>query len=283
MRWSIFSFAGLVFSLVFASGCWAAPDANVPTYLALGDSLAYGMQIGHLKQEMQSGAVDATSFDTGYVNLLAERLKRKTPDLRIVDLGCPGETTESFISGPCAFATNGKPFGTKPLPLHIPYVNAQLITALKYLKSTDSNVNLITIDIGINDLRADELACGTATDFESCLRGKWPRTAKTVTQNMNLILNKLRLAAPHVKILVMTYYNWLGIQHPRSDEQVRDLNQIITESAHTIGATTVSTFSAFNRKQDLCQLSMICGPTKDLHPSDAGYKVIANLFYTKLQ
>lgn len=270
---------GSIIAATWAGWCSAASTAAVPTYLALGDSLAYGMQIGHLKQEMKSGKVEASSFDTGYVNRLAGMLERTRSNLHVVDLGCPGETTTSFIAGPCAFATNGKPFGNKPLPMHVSYKGAQLGAALKYLENKNYDVKLITIDIGVNDLRADELACGSNSDFEKCLQNKWPKTAKIVEKNLNIILSNLRYAAPHAKILVMTYYNWLGLQHPKSDTQIHELNRLISRSARSINATTIHTFPAFNQSNRLCALSLICGPTKDLHPTDAGYRLIANLFY----
>lgn len=283
MKSKFSSLIGLVLAMAWMGWGHAASTNGVPTYLALGDSLAYGMQIGHLRQEMKSGTVDAASFDTGYVNRLAAILRHSTPNLHVVDLGCPGETTSSFIDGQCAFATNGKPFGHKPLPMHVKYKGAQLLAGLKYLENQNDNIRLITVDIGINDLRADELACGSASDFEKCLKGKWPVTAKKVAKNLSIILHNLRYAAPHTKILVMTYYNWLGLQHPRSDAQVRDLNAIITRSARSIGATTIHTFPAFNESGNLCKLSLICGPTKDLHPTNAGYRLIAQLFYRGMQ
>ena len=173
MKSKIIALIGLVLVIASFGLANAAAPSGTPTYLAVGDSLAYGMQIGHLRQEMKSGTVNAASFDTGYVNRLAAMLKRSTPNLRVVDLGCPGETTTSFISGPCAFATNGKPFGNKPLPMHVKYQGAQLLAALKYLENPNDNVRLITVDIGINDLRADELACGSKSGSEACLQSKW--------------------------------------------------------------------------------------------------------------
>lgn len=71
-----------------------------PTYLALGDSLAYGLQIGKLKVQIAEGAVRPARFDTGYVDVLAANLRQSAPGLTVVNLGCPGESTTSFIAGP---------------------------------------------------------------------------------------------------------------------------------------------------------------------------------------
>ena len=271
-----------VTGLLWLALCSAASAAPIPTYLAIGDSLAYGMQIGHLKQEMKTSTVAASSFDTGYANRLAEKLEPSIPGLQLVNLGCPGETTSSFIHGPCAFATNGKPFGHTPLPLHIAYKGAQLQAALGYLRDTQYDVKLVTIDIGINDLRAGELQCSTAADFEACLAPKWDAVKEQVSRNLNRIMQRLRHAAPHTKIAVLNYYNWLARQHPHSDKQVQELNALIERSAHAVNATVIDVFPQFNDQGKLCDLSLICGPTKDLHPTDAGYDLIANLIYQKL-
>ena len=62
-------------------------------YLALGDSLAYGFQLG--KALSQLPTLDATTFDTGYVDDFAVMMRAVRPDLQVVNFGCPGETTAS--------------------------------------------------------------------------------------------------------------------------------------------------------------------------------------------
>ena len=264
----------------------ASTGKPLPTYLALGDSLAYGMQIGHLKEEIASGKVTASSFDTGYVNLITLKLKKENPDLHVINLGCPAETTSSFIDGPCGYATTGAPFGSTPLPLHHTYKGSQLSTAIRILRGHNYNVKLITLDLGINDLRAIELKCSSSPNFQDCLKQGWPMAEIKVDNNLKVILKKIRSAAPHTKILVMTYYNWLALQHPSSNNEVRQLNKIITQSANSVGATTVDVFPSFNDSDNirshLCKLSLICGPTKDLHPTNAGYRLIADLFEKNL-
>ena len=274
--------AGAALALGHVSEARSAPSAaNVPIYLAIGDSLAYGMQIGHLKQEMAAGSVHASSFDTGYVNDLAAHLRATQPSLKVVDLGCPGETTSSFINGPCAFATNGKPFGTKPLPMHVHYTGSQLATALDYLSHHAENVELVTLTIGINDLRAIELKC-PAKGFNDCVAAGWPAALVHTKANLHTMLTRLKAAAPHAKFLVMTYYNWLGAVDPASDGDVEELNAAIVAAAHAAGMGTVDTFTAFNRTGNeharVCKLTLFCGPTKDLHPTNAGYRLIAGLF-----
>jgi lysophospholipase L1-like esterase len=52
-------------------------------YLALGDSMAYGIQPTKVKPGARPG-----DFDTGYVDVFAARLRKLTPGLRVVNYGC---------------------------------------------------------------------------------------------------------------------------------------------------------------------------------------------------
>lgn len=275
------SLAGALFCVLTGLGVPKSVMAEpAPTYLALGDSLAYGLQIGKLKGQIADGAVKPESFDTGYVDVLAADLKRSAPGLTVVNLGCPGESTTSFIGGPCGFATSGKPFGTAPLPLHVPYQGAQLAAATAYLGAHPEAVRTITLDIGINDLRAVQTAC--ADQGADCIATRWPTALKGAEANLKLILGQLRDAAPRARILVGTYYNWLAAIDQGGDRFVEDLNRMIAAAAADGGARTILVFPTFNRTGDpvarLCALTLFCTPAHDLHPSDAGYRTIGDLF-----
>ncbi len=258
-----------------------ASPARPTTYLALGDSLAYGMQVGKLKQQIAAGQVSATTFNTGYVDVLAGRLRTATPDLDVVNLGCPGESTSSFIAGPCGFATTGKPFGSTPLPLHTPYSGSQLDAAIAYLQQHQGQVGTITLDIGINDLRGAAAECPTGDGFSGCLAKKWSTAVDKTAANLTTIVSRIRTAAPATDFRVLTYYNWLAVDDPKTGQQVEKLNAAISRAATAHGARLVDVYPTFNRSGDeretLCELTLYCRPTKDLHPSDAGYRAIADL------
>ena len=61
-------------------------------YLALGDSIAYGIQPGKGGQP---------TFDTGYVDPFAARLRKLSPKIKVVNYGCPGESSVTFTRGGC--------------------------------------------------------------------------------------------------------------------------------------------------------------------------------------
>ena len=62
-------------------------------YLALGDSIAYGFQPD------KANAAPPSAFDNGYVDLFAARLRKLSPKIQVVNYGCPGESTVTFIRG----------------------------------------------------------------------------------------------------------------------------------------------------------------------------------------
>lgn len=284
--------AGIVLAALFgAAALFPAPvgAGQLPagsTYLALGDSLAYGMQVGKLRQQLAAGSVHAGSFDTGYVDVLAADLKPVSPGVQVVDLGCPGESTASFIAGPCAYATTGKPFTTTKLPLHVGYAGAQLAAATDYLSSHTGAVKLITLDVGINDLRAVQIACPEGAGFADCVAAGLPAALERTKANLRTILSHLRIEAPDATLLVLNYYNWLAVTDPATDRVVEQLNDAIATAASESGAKLVDVFTAFNRtgnqRERLCELTLFCGPTRDLHPSDAGYRVIGGLLAVAL-
>ena len=73
-------------------------------YLALGDSVAYGYQQSKVDAELPPAA-----FDTGYVDDFAARLRQLRPMIVVVNYGCPRESTNSFIAGPCPLKALGFP------------------------------------------------------------------------------------------------------------------------------------------------------------------------------
>lgn len=281
----------LIGCALIGSTLWLAREARAEprpgTYLALGDALAYGMQIAKLRARIAAGAVRPESFDTGYVDVLAAHLRTRTPDLTVVDLGCPGESTISFVAGPCGFATSGKPFGTPPLPLHTAYPGAQLAAASAYLDEHPGEVGLITLDIGINDLRTVLAACPEGEGRHACVAAALPAALERAGANLRTILCRLKAAAPGARILVATVYDWLAGADPEGDPAVLALNRTITTEASRAGAGLVDIHPAFNCTGDprerLCALTLLCTPAQDLHPSDAGYRVIGDLFAAQAQ
>src|SRR5271165_6307587 len=103
-------------ALVVVPGAGAANLVTGSTYLALGDSLTYGYHAAQFSEELKNkGFAEAKNYEEGFVNDFGAALKVLQPKLSIENLGCPGETTDTFLKGSkvpgyCAGGATGTPF-----------------------------------------------------------------------------------------------------------------------------------------------------------------------------
>jgi lysophospholipase L1-like esterase len=253
------------------------PDYRPPaptSYLALGDSLAFGYS--QAKFDELYPDENPADYETGYVNDFADVLKVFDPGLRIVNDGCPGETTESFIKGPCAYQLE--------FPLHHPYTggpdSSQLSDAVAYLQAHPGSVNPITIDIGANDaLGLIETTCKLEA---ACIAAGAPAVFAKIGANLGLILGELRAAAPHAQIVVLGLYNPFGETITGGNALTADLNEVEAKVAAGVGARFADPLPFFNppgalEAPTICLLTNMCTPLVDIHPTELGYKVLGGL------
>jgi lysophospholipase L1-like esterase len=277
---------------LLAAGCGGSGSSTGPFgtgllhdrssyYVALGDSLAQGVQPD------QAG----TSVDTshGYPDQLYALLHRRDPDLRLVKLGCPGETTASMIGGRHCFYTAG----------------SQLAAAAGFLRHHAGHISLITIDIGANDPNSC-FTLPSATLSPPCARGP----ARATVANLARILASIRAAAgSRVPLIGMSYYDpeladWRygpsGRELARRSEQpARAFDAALAPVYEAYGARVADVSGAF-RSADftghltlpglgrlprnvaaVCQWTWQCAPPPrgpNKHPNTAGYAVIARAF-----
>ena len=277
-------------NLVPLAGVWLALTAFAPAgqttaaaghfnppkqyYLALGDSLAFGAQLGKFFQEVSSGTYDPSSFNTGYADDFAARMKSVDPALETVNLSCPAETTSSF-QATCLFRALG-------FALHTNYTGSQESAALSFLRAHPSQVSPITVDIGFND---SLLPCAGPTFLVdvACIHRTMPAALQSVATNLPEILGALHTASPSSEIIVMTYYNPFFVEDPSTDALVSSLDNEIAAIAKAQDTRIAETFVPFNRTGDeattLCTLTLMC-PGLDYHASDVGFSVMANQFCT---
>src|SRR5215831_9951059 len=129
-----------------ASSHRAAATTSQSFYLSLGDSLAHGVQ-----PNAQGVSVETKQ---GYPDQLFTALHLGNPVLKLVKLGCPGETTGTMINGGiCSYPTG-----------------SQLAQAAAFLSRHRGHVQLVTIDIGANDLNPC-LGLPTLNQIVVCLEG----------------------------------------------------------------------------------------------------------------
>jgi lysophospholipase L1-like esterase len=248
------------------------PRFNPPKayYLALGDSVAYGFQVSKFVAGLQP-----SEFDTGYVDVVATRLRAIRPDLRVVNYGCPGETTTSFLAGPCLYTTLGE-------ALHDSFEGSQLSAAVTFLRAHRGQVSPITLTLWGGDIREFIASCGG--DF-SCIQANAPAEIERIASRLSTILGELRTAAPDAEVIITGPWNTNVGFFPETDPLFQALNAAMARATADNSARFADAFPVFNPQGNLgaetpaiCTLTLLCS-AGDSHPSDAGYRAIADIVF----
>jgi lysophospholipase L1-like esterase len=145
-----------------------------PYYVALGDSLAQGVQ--------PNAAGQSVPTNQGYVDDLYAVERGRVGGLLLNKLGCPGETTTTMINGGVCTYPSG----------------SQLAEAAAFIHT--HRVALVTIDIGANNI--DGCIVGGIVDL-GCIKAGLAAAAT----DLPVILSTLRAAGPRVRIFAMNYYD----------------------------------------------------------------------------
>jgi lysophospholipase L1-like esterase len=228
-------------------------------YLALGDSMAYGFQ----PTKVNPGA-RPSDFDTGYVDVFVGRLRKLSPKIDVVNYGCPGESTVTFIRG--GWRCDG-------LKLHDAFRGSQLEAAKSFLRAHPEEVSPITLT-----LWGAELAPLSA-------KGKRARSAiASFAIRFESILRQLRAAAPTAEIIVTGAWNPEADRLQQVERLYRSVDAAIARAAAASRARVANMFAALNGRGNaraqqarLCRLTFYCSKG-DPHPTDAGYRAMAEAF-----
>ena len=141
--------------------CLPAASFGAHYYLALGDSLAAGFQ------------APPAQPNAAYVDDLYAQRRKSQHDLQLVNIACLGATSATLMTGDLCTGAAG----------------AQLSRAVTFLRAHRRAINLVTIDIGGNDIGA---ACGTGPSVAlACVSSTLSRMRANVTR----IARALRAAA----------------------------------------------------------------------------------------
>jgi lysophospholipase L1-like esterase len=228
-------------------------------YLGLGDSMAYGFQPTKVKPGARP-----SDFDTGYVDVFAARLRKLSPKIEIVNYGCPGESTVTFIRG--GWRCDG-------INLHDTFRGSQLEAARSFLRAHPGEVSPITVT-----LWGAELAPLSA-------RGKQAKSAiASVATRFHSILRQLRAAAPTAEIIVTGAWNPEADRLRQVEPLYRSVDAAIARAAAASRARVANMFAALNgrgsakaQQARLCRLTFYCSKG-DPHPTDPGYRAMAEAF-----
>ena len=252
----------LAISGTAASGTSQRPVYQPPKsyYLALGDSMAYGFQ--PTKANAPPSAVH-----TGYVDVFAARLRKLSPTIKVVNYGCPGESTVTFARGGCDWLKHGG-------NLHNPFRGSQLVAAEAFLRAHAGKVSPITITLWGNDL-PQPLSRNAK---------RAPSAIASFTSRLTSILGRLRAAAPTAEIIVTGAWNPEADRLARAEPLYRSLDAAIKRSAIASRARVANMFAALDgsgniktQQARLCRLTFFCSKG-DPHPTDAGYRAMAEAF-----
>lgn len=262
--------AATVAGLLVFSGAAAGASSQGPVYLppqsyylALGDSMAYGFQGPKAKPGAR-----ASDFHTGYVDGFAATLEKLSPGIRVVNYGCPGESTVTFVRG--GWNCDGA-------ELHNAFHGSQLAAAKAFLRAHPGQVSPITLTLWGGDV------------FPLTRRGKQAQPAiSAFAAHFSSILRQLRLAAPDAEIIVTGAWNPEADRVAQGRPLYHAVDAAIKRAAAASRSRVAEMFSVFDGPGDaraqqhrLCALTFYCSSKgQDPHPTDAGYRAMAKAFLT---
>ena len=270
----------------FAAHRASSNTTTATYYLSLGDSLAQGVQPN------SSGV--SVETNQGYPNQLFTALHMTNPTLKLVKLGCPGETTTTMINGGiCTYSTG-----------------SQLKQAVAFINKHHASIKLITIDIGANDLNP----CVTLTSLPKLIKCL-EKAFKVIKTNLATIMAALTAAGGSnlPPTIGMTYYvpelaGWLQ-GTPAAKALAKDsvalgqaFGSLLSGIYTAFGAKVADVFDAFQSTVPfskrvntaafgriplavayVCSYTWQCAPPPrgpNEHANVLGYGIIANTFLT---
>lgn len=258
----------LVVAAVPLGSALAAPP-SLGQSLALGDSLAVGV-----------GATDPD--ENGYVSVFNHDVfpqSHRGPEV-VTNLAVSGDTSGSFISG------------------------GQLANAVAAIADPRTNVKVVTLDIGGNDLLGLLGGPCAVSPADPACQAAILAALTAFPGNYTAILSSLTIALAedpaNERFLVMTYYNpfdgtgspfepaidaaLLGVDgvvdcSALGNPANAGLNDLIACIGASFGVTVVDVYPLFDNNA----LALTHIASGDIHPNDAGHHVIADAFVQAMQ
>lgn len=244
-----------------ATGCAAgAPlEGPAPTYLALGDSVAFGFDP---LVDLKTHAV------SGYPELLGE-----ARGLEVTNLACPGEASGGFVSP--TGADNHCRENRRAYPLHAAYDGTQLQAAMDYLAATPETA-LVTIDLGANDVFLLDHLCGRDL---TCILGNLVTTMGEYEHNIEFIFTQLRKVYDGPLVALSIYNPYPG--EATAQYAIEKIDALLADRIAMHGGVLANGLAAFAQASggDPCKAGLLIpmgDGTCDVHPTPAGAQVLAD-------
>jgi lysophospholipase L1-like esterase len=265
--------AGLMSALPASATPVGGPAAN-GTYLALGDSVAFGYVPPQAVPPPNYR--DADSF-VGYPEDVAQALR-----IRVSNASCPGETTDSMlvagvVSNGCENSLGSSIGYRTEFPLHVQYRGTQMEYALKYL-AVHRHTRLVTIDIGANDV----FLCQETTTDGCTSTAEIQTVLQEIQTNLAAIYAQIRDVAHYRGLLVaLTYYSLSYAPGQVAGTEL--LDSAIASVTEKFGGKVADGFVAFEGPSlaaggSPCAAGLLIklpDGTCNIHPSPAGHLLLA--------
>lgn len=253
-------------------------QSNAPVYLALGDSYPFGSrcETTPCTQPDSSTSLETAkndNFYVGYPDYLQAMIDRP-----LLNAGCPGEWTSSFLSlgapgGPnCPLA---KELGL----LHVDYTESQMDFAENYL-GTHGRVQLITLQVGGPQTNRFFADCQLNP---TCILNGLPAHTAWLVGDLTTILARLRATGYSGQIIFVEYpatnYNGFLAQI------LPQLFQAAVPVLMAYGAQKAPIFDVFKAAAassggNSCAAGLLitnANGTCNVHPTAAGHQLIASI------
>jgi lysophospholipase L1-like esterase len=261
-------------------------DDNNLTYLALGDSIAFGFNPLLLPPYKAVPPFPTPNEFIGYPETV-EQFERLLHSEQEINASCPGETSGSFLN--VAAPDNGchGSQGFKTLVgLHTTYNGSQAAFAVAQL-ATNKGINLVTLDIGGNDLLLLEQRCANPNSalFAACVEADLPGVLGSYGANLTTILEDIRTHYQGTLIVVKSY---APSADPLFIAAIEALNTVMVQVGANFGVKFADAFTAFQIASfpfggDPCRAGLLIrlsppltSPLScDVHPSPLGRDILA--------
>jgi lysophospholipase L1-like esterase len=341
-------------ALLFGSAAAQAVAPPTTTYLALGDSISFGYTAE--KFGLHEPNDSPSYFEEGFTNYFTADLKKTTEvgkTIRLVDDGCPGETSNGLIGenpslgGQASTEGPGHPQGpgdfhpcayhfVDGLPLHNSLATFSQLEDALFAVLPKEKVEAISLQIGSNDELAGVEECKNEIthEFETkgyaeqphpgniyALNGKEPqdkqieleafqaclgnqavtKTSPRIIENILDVIGQLDATGYTKPIVLIGFYNPDAFILPGTDALQEGLNASLKAAVEASPYTNVhwaNPMPKFNHKPgtvtqeynavktftEMCnpnvqkpETGLSPGCEGDIHPSLAGYKLMAKL------
>jgi lysophospholipase L1-like esterase len=273
----------------------AFAQSHQATYLALGDSIPFGMNVTLLAPYTSN--IPTPAEFVGYPDVVSA--VDKTAE---VNAGCPGETSGSFLDTTVMDNGCNSPHIVPPavagLPLvtilpfkttyglHTAYTGSQMAFATSQFQ-TNKNIKLVTLNIGANDVLLvlpQLLPQLEQCTYETCVQTVLAPVLKMYKANLIQILTEIR-AQYKGTLILMTYYS----PQIALNLVTQALNSTMTQVAKGFPSIGIAdAYTAFQVASifsggDACQAGLLIKlpPSPydlspcDIHPSPLGRDILA--------